>query len=416
MPQVLAAQGYRTASVGKIHLAPVADPDPESGIGVDGYESPEAQSYWSTGKRPPLPYYGYQQVRLCDAHGSASQDYLDDLVALDPGLPGLLDEENALAPPSGAPSSWKSAMPEEHHSSTWVADESIKLLEQYVAGDDPFFLTASIPDPHFPYCPPAPWCDMYDPASVPLPRYHEDQIRTASAYLRMRFERMVEHAGRTAMEMPEAHLREIIAHTYGMVSLLDKQVGRLIDSLKRLGLAENTIVAFTTDHGEHLGDHGFIYKVMPYDELYHLPLIWWAPGRFGGPRREPGIVSHVDLMPTMLDLAQIDCPRGVQGRSYRQSLDGADPSPFEGRPWAYIEDDDADGESYLRTLWTGRYRMSYYLPHAEGMLFDLESDPHEYLNRWHDPALRSVRCEMTELMLRAAIEAADPAPPRLAIC
>ena len=211
------------------------------------------------------------------------------------------------------------------------------------------------------------------------------------------------------MNMPESHIREIIAHTYGMVSLIDKQVGRIVVALDRLHLRDATIIIFTTDHGEHIGDHWFIYKVSPYDELTHLPLLWSCPSRFGRPCRSAGIFSHIDLMPTILDLAGVAVPRGVQGLSYRSLLDGGD---HPGRPFAYLEDDSEDAKEYMRTLWTPGYRVTYHLPRAEGELFDLDADPNEFRNRWGDPDYRTIRNEMTELMLQAAIQASDPKPQR----
>ena len=411
LPHVLSSHGYRTANVGKIHLTFCEKIEPQRTTNEAGYESPESRSHWLAGKRLPLPYYGFQEVRLCNGHGEDWTDYYYDLLARDPKLPDLFKEENALQPPSGAPSSWKSSLPEEHHSTTWVADESIKMLERYATDNQPFFLTINFPDPHFPYCPPAPWCDMYDPADMPMPKRTMDQLKTASGNFRCKNQSYTNIFGYNPIEMPDPYIREIIAHTYGMVSLLDKHIGRVVAELDRLGLQENTVVIFTTDHGEHLGDHGFVYKAVIYDELLHLPLIWCCPKRFGTPRRETGIVSHIDLMPTILDLASIAAPRGVQGVSYRVGLEGGN---FSGRPFAYLEDDSEDNLEHVRTVWTPDRRLTYYLPDAEGDLFDLKNDPDEFVNRWHDPDYGDMRNEMVELLLRAAIEAADPKAERLA--
>jgi arylsulfatase A-like enzyme len=409
LPQVLSANGYRTASVGKIHLASHNDVDSEMIANKSGYESPESKGYWAAGKRLSLPYYGFQEVRMCAGHSNDWTDYYHDLLAKDPNLPELLKMENALKPPSGAPSSWKSAIPEEYHSTTWVANEAIQKLERFAGEAEPFFLCASFPDPHFPYCPPSPWCDMYDPACVPMPRRHRDQLKTASAYYLSLVELFTNLLGYAPMDMPEDYIREIIAHTYGMVSLLDKHIGRIMDTISQSSLRDNTIVVFTTDHGEHLGDHGLIYKAAIYDELIHLPLIWWSPSRFGQPRRQQCIVSHIDLMPTILDLAGIAGPRGVQGISYKADLETGE---CPGRDWAYLEDDAEDGKAYMRTVWTPRCRLTYYLPAGEGDLFDLENDPDEFVNLWNDPASRGLRNEMMELLLRATIESSDPKPER----
>lgn len=410
LPQTLATAGYHTAAVGKIHLSPCGGVIPEM-AGAGWQESlPESRPFWEAGNTLPLPYYGFQEVRLCDGHGEDWADYYRDLKARDPKLPELLKKQNALAPPSGAPSSWKSAIPEEHHSSTWVADEAIKKLERYAGDRQPFFLFVGFPDPHFPYCPPAPWCDMFDPADVPMPRRQRSELKTGSTYFRRRIDQYEKVFGFHPFDMPDNYIREIIAHTYGMVSLLDKQVGRIVSTLDRLQLRDNTVVIFTTDHGEHIGDHWFIYKVSPYDELTHLPLIWSCPRRFGPRRRSTDITSHIDLMPTILDLARVTVPRGVQGLSYRAVLEGTEKV---GRISAYLEDDSEDAKDYMRTLWTPRYRLTYELPSVDGELYDLEADPNEFHNRWNDPDYRSARHDMIEQLLQASIEASDPKPQRL---
>jgi len=415
LPDILGAQGYQTACVGKLHLAPHNDSDPAYSPNERGYESPESPGFWKAGKPLPLPYYGFQDVRLCAGHAHDCMHYYRDLVSRDPGLPDLLKEENALEPPSGAPTSWKSAIPEEHHVSTWVADQAIDYIETFAAKPDPFYLFVGFPDPHFPYCPPAPWCDMFDPGSVPMPRRSRDELKAPSPRYTEVLKRFSSLLPYDLMEIPDDHVREIIVHTYGMVSLIDKNVGRITDNLDRLGIRDNTIVVFTTDHGEHLGDHWLIYKAVPFDELMHLPMIWHCPSRFNASMRQDGIVSHVDITPTLLDLAGIEQPRGVQGESYRVALEGG---AFTGRSCAYIENDGLgpDGNTFQRTIRTHDYRLSYYMPENEGALYDLRNDPNEFINRWYDPDYRDARNDMTELLLKESIQAADPEPERVAGC
>ena len=403
LPQVLADNGYRTAAAGKLHLTPYGD-TPEN-------DTPESYRFWREGREFPLPYYGFQQVRLASGHGSDHTHYYRDLLAIDPELPKLFDQSTALKPPSGAPSSWKSALPEEHHSSTWVANETINFLDGFAKGDDPFFMFMGIPDPHFPYCPPAPWCDMYDPASVPMPRRRRDEVEGKPSDYQWRLERFAKAWPYHPLDMPDDHIREIIAHTYGMVSLLDKHVGRVLDHLDRLGLADDTVVVFSTDHGEHLGDHWLIYKASPYDELTHIPMIWRWPGHFSAGMRQDGFVGMFDTMPTILELAGVDPPRGVQAASL---LDGLSDPKWSGRPWVLAEDDDIDPSMHLRTLHTPRYRMSCYFERGDGEMYDMEKDPDEFRNVWNDPAYARDKDELLRLMLHAVVDATDPKPKPVA--
>lgn len=406
LPQVLSDDGYRTAAVGKIHLSPHKEPR-------TSYRSPEGPEWHAENRPMPMPYYGFQQTQLALGHPDDWTDYYRELKSIDPELPALWKPERALRPLTGAPSSWKSAMPEAHHSSTWVADKAIERLEESAVRDDPFFLFVGFPDPHFPYCPPAPWCDRYDPEAVPMPRRRRDEAEGKPEDYQERLRKFAKSLPYHPMDIPDAHVREIIAHTYGMVSLLDKNVGRIMAALDRLDLTEETVVVFTSDHGEHLGDHWLIYKCAPYDELIRLPMIWRWPGRFPPGSRIPGLFSHVDVMPTMLELTGISNPRGVQGQSFVPALCGQE---VQGRPWVFLEDDEADGIGFLRTLRTPDLRISYYLPQRDGELYDLREDPDEFVNRWSDPKYRAVREELLLLMLEAAMQACDPKPERTYLC
>ena len=150
--------------------------------------------------------------------------------------------------------------------------------------------------------------------------------------------------------------------------------------------------------------------------MIRLPLIWSCPTRLADDKRIEGIVSHIDIMPTILELAGVESPRGVQGISYAGGLGNGQ---VEGRPYAYLEDDDIvheGNDTYLRTIRTPEYRLSYYLPNEDGELFDLKKDPNEFVNRWHDTAYSSVRTELIELLLQAAMQAADSKSQRISPC
>jgi arylsulfatase A-like enzyme len=399
--------GYRTASCGALHLSPSSD-TPEN-------DTPESRHFHASGQPFPSPYHGFETVRLVTGLGDKWGDYHQYLIDQDPDLPALYKEDRALTPPTGAPSSWKCGMPEEHHCTTWVADEAIKSMQSMAGQDAPFLLSVGFLDPHFPFAPPAPWCDMYDPANVVMPNRSDDEMPEKSLCYQMKLDRFVDAWPWHPTEMPEAHIREIIAHYYGMVSMVDYNVGRILAGLDELGLSDNTIVLYSTDHGEHLGDHWLIYKCMPYDECTHVPMIWRCPEQFATGSRIDGLVSHIDIMPTMLELAGVPVPHGVQGQSYATGLQSGE---FAGRPYILCEDDNLaygpNVEGQARTLRTPQYRLTYFLPGDDGELYDLEKDPNEFYNRWDDPEYAPVRNELIQQLLGAVIAAADPKPRRVA--
>ena len=149
-----------------------------------------------------------------------------------------------------------------------------------------------------------------------MPNHSRNEIEGKPQDYYNRLETFAQAWGYHPLDMLDEYVREIIAHYYGMVSLIDKNVGRVLDKLDELGLAEDTIVVFTTDRGEDVGDHWLIYKACVYDELTHLPMTWRWPEKSPAGARLEGTVSHVDFMSTLLKLVGTQPPRGVQGRSY----------------------------------------------------------------------------------------------------
>jgi len=412
IPQVLAEAGYRTTAIGPMNLAPHDLGENFPGR-RDDYISPESFAWHRAGRPMPLPYHGFQHVIPRIGYPDDVAQHYRELVAIDPKLPELWEKENALEPPSGAPSSWKSGMPEEHSSSVWLADKAIRCLENFAREENPFFLHVGFPDPHFPFAPVAPWCNMYDPADVPMPHRSKEEVATKCKDYRRRLERFDKAWPYHPLDMPEVHIREIIAHYYGMVSQLDHNIGRILARLEELGLADNTVVIFLPDHGEHLGDHWLIYKCCVLDELFHLPMIWRFPVNFPAGRRIEELVSYVDVMPTILSLAGLSSPRGVQGVPFDGALTG---HPFPGRDAVLLENDQEDNRGWVRTIRTPRYHMSCHKPEGDGELYDLRHDPHELVNRWDDPAFRPVRSDLFEQLVDLMLAAADPKPRRVAYC
>jgi len=397
----LAAAGYRTHAVGKLHLQPWMGYGPHRKDPNLPF-SWEDEVRWHDGTIDslPSPYYGFQSVDFVGGHVDyVHGDYANWLKRRHPGAYESLRRENCDRPLTGRPDCWRLAIDEELHYNHWIADRTIDYLRRLQPGED-FFLWCSFPDPHFPFSACRPYGRMYDPASVGLsPTW--DQAEDPLAYLG---ERRRDYAGAAGLE--EAGLREIVAQTYGMISHVDAQIGRVLAQLDRLGLAESTVIAFTSDHGEYLGAHNLLYKsVWPYEQLYRVPFIWRGPGGPAG-QAVDSPVSGLDLVPTVLSWAGLDAGyfdmRGY-GRSQRPTLPGWS---LEGciqrgealpdRPVLVEFDEDGRPGPMLRmrTIIRGQHKLSVYSGLEEGLLFDLAADPDENVNLWADPAHRDVRAEL----------------------
>ena len=256
---------------------------------------------------------------------------------------------------------------------------------------------------------------MYDPESVALPATFDDPHEGGAPHYR----RMLAARG-SERKMPiiapfaptEAEFREMAAREYGMIALIDKGIGEILQTLARLGLSDDTIVFFTSDHGDMFGDHGMMLKgAMHYEGCIRVPLVAAGPGIAPGLRR--GLACSLDLARTILELAAVEPCHGMQGASLGAML--ADPSA-EVRNEVLIEEDQIHdmlqvGQPLrMRSLITGDGRLTVYAGSAHGELFDWREDPGERRNLFAEPSAARFRAEMMDRLSRAMMQHADTSP------
>ena len=189
---------------------------------------------------------------------------------------------------------------------------------------------------------------------------------------------------------------------YGMVSLMDREIGRILDRLDQLGIADNTLVVFSTDHGHFLGQHGLIAKgAFHYEDLIRLPFLARWPGRVPAGAVNSSLQSLVDLAPTFLHAAGIDIPGQMQGANQLGVWTGA---AEQARDHILVENRHQPSALHLRTLVDERYKLTLYRGHADGELFDLQEDPDERRNRWDDPACAEVKSNLLQRFVQAEME------------
>lgn len=381
----LAAHGYRTHCVGKIHLQPFSTDARDAAGNPVTWES---RDLWNAGAIAslPLPFYGYQSVDYVGGHVDyVNGDYVNDVERRRPGTKAELSRDQAYRALPGA-EAWRMAIPPEWHYNDWIAQKSIDFLR--AAGAEPFFLVASFPDPHHPFCATRPYSEMYDPAALQLPGNWDCADEPCGFLERVDTERY-----RT---WDEAVLREALAQTYGMITHIDDCVGRLLEAVTALGLADDTVIVFLSDHGDYLGSHHLLYKgVWPYEPVIRVPLIWKSPqGRQGARYAQP--VSHLDFVPTVLDYAGIDQaalhrqsaqraqPLLLPGESLRPAIEAGLPARQAGKLVEYDEDTKSTEMCRLRMFITERWKICVYGGTGDGLLYDLENDPLEMRNLWDD--------------------------------
>lgn len=396
------ALGYRTAFLGKAHLA-TQHTFERTGRPECRHTMAEYHEDWFG------PYMGFDHVEL----------FIDGPVkwpSWEPPLglhytkwlyaDGFGREKDRLyhAGPkaaSGAQQTHVPDLPLVWHPSSWLGDRATCFLDAQTPAR-PFMLWASIPDPHHPFDAPRPYDSMYAPHDLDLPKHRDldldrrpwwhEAALTSTPKTTEEFRAIRETLSRQR-RLTDRQLRAITASYFGMISLADHTVGRILAALAANGLERDTIVIVTADHGEFLGDHGLLFKgPMLYDSLTRVGFVCAGPGIERG-RVVRDVVSTVDVAPTLVDFCGGDA-RGYDGESLRESLAGG----AVGRGHAHIEwglDASRCGVDLdLRAVVTDRYRYTVELGSGAGELYDLKHDPHEMDNLFDEPGQAEVRAAL----------------------
>ena len=218
--------------------------------------------------------------------------------------------------------------------------------------------------------------------------------------------------------MTDDDRRQVYAAYMAMVSLIDDQVGRILEALRETGQDRDTLVVFMSDHGEMLGDHGIYFKGPHfYDCQMRVPLvIRWPGGSVNAGRRIEGLVELVDLAPTLLDAGGLEVPQRMQGKSLLPMLRGEAETEFvHEQVFAEYYNAWTHGDAYGSMLRTQKEKIVVYHGTGQGEFYDLENDPQEFLNLWEEPLVRDRRNDLLARCFDASVFSMDPHPPRLGL-
>jgi arylsulfatase A-like enzyme len=266
-----------------------------------------------------------------------------------------------------------------HSRLAWGAGETIRLLEQASLSDQPFFIRWDAPEPHLPNIVPEPYYSLYPPAEIPPWPSFPDSL-AGKPYIQGQQRRTWGVDGWSWEQWAP-----VVSRYLGQVSLLDAQVGRLLDTLDSLGLAESTLVIYTTDHGDLGGGHGMVDKhYVMYDDVVRVPLVARWPGHISPGSVCDAFVSHsLDLAPTFCDVAGISPPDTFRGESLVPLFEGAQDN---GRPDIFAMYHGNQFGLYSQRMVRDRRWKYVWNATAEDELYDLEQDPGELQNLARDPA------------------------------
>ncbi len=288
---------------------------------------------------------------------------------------------------------------DEEQTDGMAATLTADLLQEYAAREQqrqPFFLAVGLYRPHTPYVAPRKYFDMYPREKITVPKVPEGYLQTLPQPARQTLLRKKDQ-----LNLPDDLARQAIQGYYASITFADAQVGRIMAALRETGLDKNTIVVFTSDHGYHMGEHGYYQKTTLFENAARVPLIVSYPGMNTAGQTTLAPAEMVDFYPTLAELAGVKAPRSISGVSLVPALQ--DPAA---RPRAAALTQFGSGYS----LRTPRYRYTEWGEDgAQGAeLYDHENDPAELKNLGDSPAHAGVRGELSQRLRERIRQAKTP--------
>lgn len=412
LSHMLSSQGYHTHYIGKAHFQSFLGEIDQSWELVQKGQERYAEFHG--------PYYGFETVELAPGHVNYGlKGHYGDWVRSQVSESEFQSYEE-LQPAGktifgGEAYDWN--LPLALHNSNWTAQRTISFLERQKPGE-PFFLAVGFQDPHHPHGLPVEFKERLKPEDVPLPGYIEGELADKppfflearqggleSSSIRGEFEVAGQGAGYDYRLVPEGDARLGRAYYFSMVKLIDQAMGKILEFLDSNGMGENTLLIFTTDHGELLGDHGLWMKgPFHYEELVRIPMLWRWPAGLPGGMRIQGLISQVDIVPSVLGALGI----------HRPGLDGVNALPLFRDESSSIRDsvliETVDDPAHLRmkTIVTHNRKLTFYHGKEYGELYNLEQDRQELSNLWDTPEYKDEKLALVADLLDYS-EAAESA-------
>ncbi len=435
--EVMAAAGYDTALIGKSHLQNVTQfptqferkthregfiaPPPEladairSDLDAPHYQYEQRRYWMQENPSVPSPFYGFDHYDSVLRHGTnAGGHYEEWLKQVAPEVLALRGRDTQLDHDYIVPQAVRTRVPEEYYSTTYIANQACAWLEERKDSDKPFFLMVSFPDPHHPFNPPGKYWDMYRPEDMEIPRAYTDPSWNPPDYvLQAESERAADPTlGQMAgysLAVTAREAQEARALTCGMITMVDDAIGRVQQAANTTETGAEAVQIFTSDHGDHLGDHRLLFKgTEQYDTITRVPFIWADP-KGAQNQRSAELAQTLDIGTTIMEHARLEAPDGMQGE--RLSVAGG-----SGREAAFIQYETQRPQQAFgkdpraHTIVHDRWRLTLYRGKAQNELFDLRDDPDEMVNLWDDAGHRDVRAALVERLAELEIEVIDSVP------
>ncbi|MBS14052.1 MAG: sulfatase [Gemmatimonadetes bacterium] len=410
------AAGYRTALIGKAHFQPLHGTDEFPSL--ESYPTLQDLDFW---REFDEPFYGFDHIELARNH--TDEAHVGQHYAIWLEEKACDNWKDYYRPPTGnnADQKRKWEIPEEFHYGTWIAERSCELLEQYKDNDEPFFLWSSFFDPHPRYLAPEPWDTMYNPSDVTVPSIVEGEHENNPPHFKLTQTKNPDFGSYKSSGQglhgfgshlhDKQELAKDIACYYGMISLMDKHIGQIVGKLEALGLAENTLVIFTSDHGHFYGHHGLTAKgAFHYEDMVRVPMIVSQPGKVPEGKVSDSLQSLVDYAPSFLSACDIDIPHPMTGVDQTDVWYGERETV---RDHCIVENHHDPLTVHMKTYVEDRYKLTVYYQRDYGELFDLKEDPKEVNNLWYAKDATGLKSELINKLLFAEMGKESLPMPRV---
>jgi uncharacterized sulfatase len=415
---IMQENNMKTSLFGKAHFQPLEGT--EEFPSLESYPILQDLDYWQNFKKD---FYGFQKVKLARNH--TNESHVGQNYALWMKENGCEDYKKYFVPPTGTMDPnikycWP--IPEKYHYDKWIAEETNNQLEEYSKNDDQFFLWASFFDPHPQYLVPENWVDMYDPEKLTLPTLIDGEMEGATEFHKLTqmknpdFSKFSEsgwaiHGCHSQLKDEETSRKELAIY-YSMVSLMDKYIGKILDKLDELGLTENTLIVFTTDHGNFMGQHGLHAKgPFMFEDAIKIPFIASLKDKIPQNVVNHSLQSLVDLPVTMMDYLNLKVPYDWTGINQREVWEG---KKDKVRDHIICEHHHERNLINMRAYVDERYKLVVYYNSEFGQLFDLQEDPNELNNLWDNEEYAKLKNKLLMKYIWAELEKESLYMPRIA--
>jgi arylsulfatase len=361
------------------------------------------------GKIHMMPPKGYHYTQLCGGKGARWTQaqgsplgpaplgpvYARWLEARHPGGYELIYEQRRQPEYKQDMTAITNVLPLEEYVDTWIAENTCEFVRR--THESPFFIWCGICSPHGPFDPPEPYATMYNPDEVDIsPTYLADDSDKPS-HLRNK-------GGRFAKEPDQRLIRKVVAYYWGLCSLVDEMVGRVLRALDEQKLRQDTLVIYTSDHGDHMGDFSRLGKGTFWEGSARVPLIMAPPGRRASVPVVEDVVETFQIAPTILEYAGVPIPEEMQATSLRPVIEGKAKAP--GIALSEYENNHRDVRG--KAIITNRYKYAYWGQKLGSEFYDLQADPHETRNLVRNPQFADLVEEHKELLLQRLLESDRP--------